>query len=199
VTATKEIVMRALSLMLVLGVSAGSAVAQPPAAGSAAQPLAAGSAAPAAGSAAPAVGSAAPAPGTPDPAAAPTSTSAPAPAPSAPTGSEPSDGGALRKTCVDAMNANESFARSIVQTALQKEAVFIKAMCEGVDTIKAHQEAASDIEKNKRHVIGAYAAMWVIAGLFLLYLLQRQQRLKAEIAQLRRDLDAAAKDGKGDK
>ena len=41
--------------------------------------------------------------------------------------------------------------------------------------------------------------MWVIAALFLLYLLRRQQRLKAEIAQLRHDLDAAAKDGKGAK
>ena len=102
----------------------------------------------------------------------------------------------LRKTCVDAMNANEPFARSIIQTAIQKELVYVNALCQGVDTIKTHQDAVTHVEKNQRHVIGAYAAMWVIAALFLLYLLQRQQRLKAEIAQLRHDLDAAAKDGK---
>lgn len=172
--------MRALSLMLVLGVSAGSAAALPPAAGSA--PPAAGSAAPAAPAADAGSAAAAPAP---EPAAAPASPP-----------SDPPDGSELRKTCVAAMNANESFARSIIRTAITRDVVTVQALCEGVDTIKAHQDAVAHVEKNQRHVIGAYAAMWVIAAAFLLYLLRRQQRLKGEIAQLRRDLDAAAKDGK---
>ena len=164
--------MRALSLMLALGVSAGVATAQPPAAGSA-DPAAAGSAA-----------AAAPAPAAP---------------PAAP--AEPPNAAGLRQTCVDAMNAagNEAFARSIIQTAISKELVYVKAMCEGQDTIKAHQDAVAHVEKNERHVIAAYAAIWVISALFLLYLLRRQQRLRAEIGQLRRDLDAATKDGKGEK
>lgn len=110
----------------------------------------------------------------------------------------PADGdpATLRKTCVAAMNTNEGFARSIIQTAIDTDRVSVKAICADVDTAKTHQEAVAQVEENQRHVIAAYAAMWVIAALFLLYLLRNQQRLKAEIAQLRRDLDAAAKDGK---
>ncbi len=175
--------MRGLSLLLVLGMFLGVAQAQP-----------AGSAAPAPGSSAPAAdGSAAPAPDAAPPTA---GSAAPGADTTAPAAGDPSE---LRKTCVAAMNTNEPFARSIIQTAIQKELVYVKAMCEGVDTIKAHQDAVAHVEKNQRHVFAAYAAMWVIAALFLLYLLRRQQGLRAEIAQLRRDLDAAAKDGKDGK
>ena len=54
-------------------------------------------------------------------------------------------------------NANESFARSIIQTAINKELAYVKALCESQDTIKAHQDAVHHIEKNERHVIAAYA------------------------------------------
>ena len=97
------------------------------------------------------------------------------------------------------MNANEGFARSIIQKAIDTDRVSVNAMCADVDTVQTHQDAVAHVEKNERHVIGAYAAMWVISALFLLYLLRRQQRLKAEIEQLRRDLDAAAKDAKDGK
>ena len=161
-------VMRALSLLLVLGVSASVAQAQP-------------------------AGSAAPAPAAPAPA--PPAAPAPAPASAPPL----EDAIKLRQACVAAMNANEGFARSIIQKAIDTDRVSVQAMCADIDTVKTHQEAVADVEKNERHVIGAYAAMWVIAALFLLYLLRRQQRLRAEIEQLRRDLDAAAKDGKDGK
>jgi CcmD family protein len=160
---SKVSVMRALSSLLVLGVSLGLAVgvaqAQPPP----------------------------PPPPAPAPADAPAMAGAPAAA---------GDPAELRKLCVAAMNANETFARSIIQKAIDTDRVSVQAMCADVDTVKTHQEAVAYVEKNERHVIAAYAAMWVIAALFLLYLLRRQQRLKAEIDQLRRDLDAAAKDGK---
>jgi CcmD family protein len=111
------------------------------------------------------------------------------------------DAAGLRKTCVDAMNAtgNEAFARSIIQTAINKDLVFVQALCESHDTIKAHKDAAAHVEKNERHVFAAYAAMWVLSALFLLYLFRRQGRLKAEIAQLRRELDAAAGESKAGK
>jgi pyruvate/2-oxoglutarate dehydrogenase complex dihydrolipoamide acyltransferase (E2) component len=175
---SKEPVMRRLASLLVFlvlgGVSLGAAGAQP-----------AGSAAPAA----------------PPAAAPPAAAPAPAPAPAAPAPSigatAPAELAAmLRKTCVDAMNADETFARAIIQKAIDTDRVSVQSICADVDTARTHQEAVAHVEKNQRHVIGAYAAMWVIAALFLLYLLQRQQRLKAEIAQLRHDLDAAAKDGK---
>lgn len=126
----------------------------------------------------------------------PAGSAAPAPAADAPV---PGDPATLRKTCVAAMNTNEGFARSVIQTAIDTDRVSVKAICADVDTAKTHQEAVAQVEENQRHVIAAYAAMWVIAALFLLYLLRHQQRLKLEIAQLRRDLDAAAKDGKDGK
>jgi CcmD family protein len=155
VTATKEIVMRALSLMLVLGVTVGVAAAQP--------------------------------------------APAPAPAPPAPAAAaaEP-DPGEMRKMCSKAMNADESFARAIIRTAIATQREAVNVVCADADIQKTHQEAVADVEENQRHVFAAYAAMWVLAAVFLYYLLRRQQRLKAELAQLRRDLEAAA-GGKGEK
>ena len=93
----------------------------------------------------------------------------------------------LRKTCADAMNANPEFAKSIAATVDKQ-----------IDqkTIDAHNAAAAQIAENERHVIYAYAAMWILAAAFVVFLWRRQQTLKAELAQLRRELDAAAKESK---
>jgi hypothetical protein len=99
----------------------------------------------------------------------------------------PADAAALRQTCVDAMNANPEFAKSIVATAAKQSDQRI---------IDAHVAANAKIDQNQRHVIYAYGAMWIIAALFVAFLWLRQQSLKAELAALRRDLEAAAKDGK---
>lgn len=96
---------------------------------------------------------------------------APAPAPSA---------ADLRKICADALNADATFAMSIAETV-------------NAETVKQHRNAADAISKNEKHVFMAYAAMWVIAAGFLLFMWRRQQGLKNEIAQLKRDLEAAAK------
>ena len=95
--------------------------------------------------------------------------------------------GNLRKTCTDAMNADPSFAKSIVEIA-DKEAADRRLEA----TEKEHLDAAMHIEKDEKHVILAYAAMWIIAAGFVLFLWRRQQALKAEIAQLRRDLEKEA-------
>jgi len=95
----------------------------------------------------------------------------------------------LRQTCVDAMNADPTFAKAIVETADKKE-----NRTRGDITLQAHQDAADHIAKNERHVILAYAAMWVVAALFVLFLWRRQQGLKIEIARLQKDLAAAAKE-----
>ncbi|HUJ58543.1 MAG TPA: hypothetical protein VLX92_08625 [Kofleriaceae bacterium] len=94
----------------------------------------------------------------------------------------------LRKTCTDAMNADPDFAKSILAT-VDKQL--------DAQTLQVHQDAEYHVEKNERHVIYAYAAMWVIAALFVVFLWLRQVGLRAEIAQLRRELDAAAKQGGG--
>jgi hypothetical protein len=140
-----------------------------------------GSAAPggaAAGSAAP------PAAGEPQP-------PPPAPAPAPPPGATPAPAAPdARKLCSDAMNADPQFAAAIVKVADEKA-----AMQRDADTLATHQEAATRVQKNERHVVYAYAAMWIVAAAFVVFLWRRQQALTAEIASLRRDLDAAAATG----
>lgn len=90
------------------------------------------------------------------------------------------DTAALRKTCADAMNADPTFAEAIVKTINE-------------DTALQHARAADAIAKNEKHVLGAYAAMWILAAAFLIFMWRRQQKLVGEIAQLKRDLEAATK------
>jgi len=106
---------------------------------------------------------------------------APSPAPGAPM---PPPADANREACVAAMNANPDFAKSIVAT-IDKQ---IDAR-----TIAAHEQAAQQIAENEKHVLLSYAAMWLIAAGFVVFLWRRQQVLKNEIEQLRKDLEAAGK------
>jgi hypothetical protein len=103
------------------------------------------------------------------------------PAPPAPAAKTP------REVCAEAMNSDPTFAQSILAT-----------LGKNVDQeiVKAHQDANFHVQKNERHVILAYAALWVIAAAFVMFLWRRQQALKAEIALLRKDLEAAAKEPK---
>ena len=101
---------------------------------------------------------------------------APAPAPA-------SNAAAARKVCTDAMNADPMFANAIIKQANEQ-------------TAEKHIHAAEAVARDEHHVILAYAAMWVVAALFVIFLWRRQQLLKTEIATLRRDLEAATKEGK---
>jgi hypothetical protein len=133
------------------------------------------------------VASAQPGPGA-TPPAAPTGSAAAPPAaapPAAPATATPPASDA-RKACTDAMNADPTFAAAIVKAA--DEAAANKR---DLDTIAAHTDAVAHVQKNERHVIYAYAAMWIVAALFVIFLWRRQQALQAEIAGLRRDLEAA--------
>jgi hypothetical protein len=86
------------------------------------------------------------------------------------------------------------------RNALNTDPVFLKSVTDKLDlqieqkTLDAHLDAQHHVQKNEAHVIYAYAAMWIIAALFVMYLFMRQQALKAEIVRMRRDLEAAAKD-----
>jgi hypothetical protein len=88
---------------------------------------------------------------------------------------------AARQCCTAAMNADPTFAKSIGET-------FDKQLDQ--KTIAAHQAAQDQIAENQLHVILAYAAMWILAAGFVVFLWRRQQVLRAEIAQLRKDLEA---------
>ena len=116
--------------------------------------------------------------GAPDSGTPPAGSAAPAP---------PAAGSAARQACTDAMNADPEFAKSIIAT-VDKQL--------DAKTIAAHEEAQAHIQRNERHVVLAYAALWVIAAGFVVFLWRRQGRLRGEIEQLRRDLEAAGKDAK---
>lgn len=199
----------ALSMVLGLGTAFAQGSAAPPA-GSAATGSA-GSAAPATGSA---TGSAAPAESVPVPAPAPT---APAVDPAArqriceqalanpPGGDTRFVGDAqsyalgqmaapqLAKTpegqaCMDAIGGVNDFRSAVSTLAQEREAKRLAAEVE-----QQHEQAAAAIAKNEKHVVMAYAALWLLAAGFLLFLWRRQQHLKVEIANLKRDLEAATK------
>jgi cell division protein FtsL len=100
-----------------------------------------------------------------------------------------------RAACTRAMNADPTFAASIVKIADEKAQAQRDA-----DTVAAHTDAYAHVQKNEKHVIYAYAAMWIVAAGFVIFLWRRQQVLQLEIASLRRDLEAAAAEvpaGKG--
>ena len=89
------------------------------------------------------------------------------------------------QACYDLANKDPAFAKSLLST-VDKQL--------DQQTIDAHNDAFHHIQKNESQVIYAYAAMWVIAAAFVVFLWRRQQALRTEIAQLRRDLAAAAKE-----
>ncbi|HEX3765301.1 MAG TPA: hypothetical protein VHW23_41680 [Kofleriaceae bacterium] len=122
-------------------------------------------------------------------AAAPAAADAPPAAPPAAPAAAPGDAASARAQCTAAMNADPSFAKEIVKIADDDA-----ARRRDADTVNAHNDANAHIQKNERHVIYAYAAMWIIAAGFVVFLWRRQLALTAEIAQLHRELDAAATD-----
>jgi len=163
------------------GSAAGSAAAGAPAAGSGAP----GSGAPAAGAgsgSAPAAGSDTP--------------SAPIPIPGPPPPVEPNP--AARKACVEAMNADPAFADRIIKTAEVQlhDKLMADQITKDVCTLRDHGDSQADVAKNKKHVLMAYIAMWLVAAGFVVFMWRKQQALKLELANLRRDLDAAIKDPK---
>lgn len=140
----------------------------------------------------PGAGSAPAAAPTPAAAATPDASAQPAP-PSAPAPGEAPAADA-RKACTAAMNADPQFAAAIIKTADEQA-----ALQRDRDTVAAHVDAVAHVQKNERHVIYAYAAMWIVAALFVIFLWRRQQSLQAEISILRRDLEAAAGEATADK
>ncbi|MEO7730324.1 MAG: hypothetical protein ABIY55_05090 [Kofleriaceae bacterium] len=96
-----------------------------------------------------------------------------------------------RKACTAAMNADPLFAKEIVRVADE-----LAAKQRDDDTLKTHTDAVARVQQNQAHVIWAYAAIWIVAAAFVIFLWRRQQGLQAEIASLRRDLEAAAADAK---
>ncbi len=115
-----------------------------------------------------------------------TTTAAPA-APAAPAagemaavpGSTPPE---LKQTCMDAINSDQQWTNEL--TAIIEKRV----------RFQVHNEESELIAMNKRHVVLAYAVLWLIAVGFLLMQWRRQQALKRQIETLTRDLETAIKE-----
>jgi len=57
-----------------------------------------------------------------------------------------------------------------------------------------HRTESETFTRNNKHVILAYAAIWVLTAGFVVFVWMRQSRLKAEIARLSADVANATKD-----
>jgi hypothetical protein len=112
---------------------------------------------------------------------------APAAQPPPPPAAPASAAGDARKACSAAMNADPQFAAEITKIADERAQLKRDA-----DTVAAHVDANHHVQRNERHVIYAYGAMWIIAAAFVIFLWRRQRALESEILHLRRELDAAA-------
>jgi hypothetical protein len=161
------------TILCMLVVMLASPVAAQPGSGSAGSGSAAGSDAPAAGS-----GSSAAVPAPPD---------FPMPAGVKPT-----------KVCLDEMDKDPGFADYIIKRTEQKlkDKVNNEQVLKDQCTIKMHQDSQDEVATNQRHVLLAYIAMWLVAAGFVVFMWRKQQALKLEILNLRRDLDEATKDSK---
>ena len=57
-----------------------------------------------------------------------------------------------------------------------------------------HEDDGKLMARNYKHVVMAYAALWILAVVFLVLLFLRQRALTDEIVRLKRELDRAIRD-----
>lgn len=100
----------------------------------------------------------------------------------------------LRGICAEALNRDKQFAADALRVLDERKVVELEKAQQKFANIQI--EAGARIAKNQRHVILAYAAMWLAAVGFLLYLWRRQGALRHEIVTLRSELADAVKGGK---
>jgi hypothetical protein len=138
--------------------------------------------------------------------------SAAAPGSAATPGSTPAQGSAssaaasvdAHDLCIDAIAKDPRLAKELgdaalgADTAAKQRAELDKEAGErrSQQDRETREQTTRQIALDQRQVILAYAALWVIAAGFVVFLWRKQGALKAEIASLRRELEDAAKDAK---
>jgi hypothetical protein len=90
--------------------------------------------------------------------------------------------------------SDPKFAQDLLRVLDEKRVVELAKAQEKFASIQI--EAGARVAKNQRHVIMAYAVMWIAAALFVLFLWRRQKSLREQIDGLRSDLASALKDSK---
>jgi hypothetical protein len=102
-----------------------------------------------------------------------------------------------KAACNAAIAADDAWARELAMTDQMIGIVRNVHATELVEmTRRAAVKDSERIAKDKRHVIMAYVAMWLLSVGFLVFLWRRQAGLRGQIDQLKRDLETALKDGK---
>jgi cell division protein FtsL len=85
---------------------------------------------------------------------------------------------ALRQQCQNALRADVQWRAELKQQL----------------AAEVHHEDARAMLTNRKHVVMAYAALWILVALFVLFMWLKQKDLKAEIARLESEIRAATKD-----
>ena len=98
----------------------------------------------------------------------------------------------FKAQCMAALNADDKWTAEL---RVKLEAVISKEFYDKLDegSRKRHDDDAQLIARNKRHVVLAYAAIWLLSLSFIVGMWLRQQKLKTQIEALRRDLETAIK------
>jgi hypothetical protein len=121
----------------------------------------------------------------------------PVPPPVAPVMPQVPSAAEQKAACNAAIAADDAWATELAGT---DQLVGIVRKIHATELVEMSRRAsvkdAEDIAKNKRHVIMAYLAMWLLSVGFLIFMWRRQAHLRGQIDQLKRDLEAALKDGK---
>ena len=110
--------------------------------------------------------------------------------------------GALRATCEQALRTDVEWraalraqlARSLVEGAPEPGDAQWRAELKKRLTSEVHTEDATLMLRNKRHVVIAYGALWLLVTVFAFLMWTRQRGLKAELARLEAELAQAIKD-----
>jgi hypothetical protein len=108
----------------------------------------------------------------------------PAPAPAAPAK-------LTRDQIVEALAQDKALEEDFVRQLKARHALELNEA-----TRQRHDDDSRQIALNKRHVVLAYAALWILSVVFLLVLWRRQQTMNARIAQLQKELEAAVASNK---
>jgi hypothetical protein len=97
----------------------------------------------------------------------------------------------LKAQCTEALKNDKDWNAALFEQVKVWHAGELKEIADA-----RHEQEGAKIAKDKKHVILAYAAMWLLSVGFLVFLWRRQQALRAHIDQLKVELDKALKEGK---
>lgn len=107
--------------------------------------------------------------------------------------------GSMRVQCEAELRGNDAWraelrgqlARSILNEPPEPGDAQWRAELKRELAAEVHTEDAQAMLTNKRHVIMAYAVLWILVLVFTMFLWVRQRSLRSEIARLEREIDQA--------